>query len=518
MLGLYSLWARIAAESKWRMLATFVLAWNTPVAGWHAVDFGHSPGTANAAPIIQARGPILELRQHIRCAHVTSIDGLASSSSLEAGGNTEHKEAMDIVVKTLKTDISRILRKEPTWEIFGEDFTVIGPSGSKVESLRLNRLFVHLLRRLRKKQALKDKVQVELKPVSDLSKNLIVAEWQVQLGRGRCPVRFWRREAAFCIDAETVFHLNGINKVDYLKINKWLVNGWELRSWPEVDLSSSFAENMQKIEEWTQEIRTLSEMAPLPRDRQGVRIGRFWTRMLDVVLDKVVDRLLDRILFRVGKEDLDRVVDRVIDRVLDRASDRALDQVGAVPLLDQVWARRRASPRSLDGRDGLQADLPSILSREPNWEYIASDFKLIDQTDFSLNVGLPPTKILLYLARQLKRGIAGSPLNDQFAIDTEKTFRPGTDGVPEPVLIARWLLEISLDEEYAGLDIEKLREEYLPFFPKGYGFPITIAGIFVFTFNENREVNSMKVDSWYINGQELRLKSDFPFLEVRQVY
>lgn len=510
-------------------LAMHLLASKTPEAGFQVLGSG-----CNLAMMHLVRSPA-GVPSVVPClTDVTTA--LPERADVPMG--SEMNEKLDRVLQVLAADIPEILHKDLTWEIFAEDFKVLDQTGGQVEGLEASMLFTKLLRRMNRKFAVNDDIRVHF---SVSPSGLLVSQWQVLFSTRRPRLLFWRKEASVCIDmdVEAVFHLNEKQEVDYMKLNKWLVNGQELKSWPTVKVLDKPSRNRAKMERWAQEIRRLGSVdssqdgcvVAYPSDEKRFSVDgvsrskpifsrrlRFLDRLLDVVLERIVDRLLDRIFDRVGQEDLDRVVDRVLDRVLDRASDRVLEPVWSQTGWILPQARRKAG--LFDARDGLQADLPAILSREPNWEYVAGDFKLIDQTGFTVQIGLTPTKALLYLLRQLHNGLTGTPLRDKLLVQTEKTFEPGPDGAPEPVLMAQWTLEIELNKESQGLDIstlEELRSVYLPFIPQDYGLPILVAGKFMFNFNKDRELDSMKVDSWSINGNELMLNNEFPFLSVRKV-
>jgi len=166
-----------------------------------------------------------------------------------SGGNLELQEVVD----TLMTDVPNILQQEPHCELFAEDFKVIDQTGAQLKGLENTKMLFQLLRRVCDHFNAKDNNEVRFidgrglfGPVDPF----LVARYKVQLSS--VPSR--KMSASIDVEAETVFHLNDQNKVDYMRVDKWLVNGHELKLWPKVKLSDSAAENLEKIQEWAWDI------------------------------------------------------------------------------------------------------------------------------------------------------------------------------------------------------------------------------------------------------------------------
>jgi len=148
---------------------------------------------------------------------------------------------------------------------------------------------------------------------------------------------------------------------------------------------------------------------------------------------------------------------------------------------------------------GLETDIPDILLLEPNWEYFAKDFKLIDQVGQTVE-GLGPSKELLSLLREFHNKLTATPLKDDFKVQTEATFERSPDGDFEPVLMAQWRIEIYAPVDFSIQSLQNLKDAL----PKNHRFPLIVSGMSTFRFNPNGKVKSMKIDSWSLNGNELR--------------
>jgi hypothetical protein len=88
----------------------------------------------------------------------------------------------------------------------------------------------------------------------------VEARWKVHLSAGLPDVRFsspllwYALGEDIVIEMETAFHLNGENRLDYVRIDNWLINGRPFKQWPEVNLSGDVSTNLKKIKNWVEDI------------------------------------------------------------------------------------------------------------------------------------------------------------------------------------------------------------------------------------------------------------------------
>lgn len=175
------------------------------------------------------------------------------------------------VMTAMKYDFPQILRKEPVWDFFSEDFKVIDQSGAKLEGLSSNKLLWKLLHRTHTRFAMKDDIKVNCVMDSCSAEgSSFDARCKVQFGSLKPPLLrglfFLPKESPIDIEADMVLHLNGKNQADSVRIEKWLVNGQKLKSWPEVHVSGDLSTNLRHIKQWAKDIKKSSR--ELQRFRQ----------------------------------------------------------------------------------------------------------------------------------------------------------------------------------------------------------------------------------------------------------
>jgi len=94
----------------------------------------------------------------------------------------------DKMLDRLKSDITRIFRREPNWDRFAEDFRLIEPSGDVVQGLGPIKLTLGLIRKFRNRVAIKENVDVQFVYSGDRIfsgprvKKVVEARWKVKLG------------------------------------------------------------------------------------------------------------------------------------------------------------------------------------------------------------------------------------------------------------------------------------------------------------------------------------------------
>lgn len=174
---------------------------------------------------------------------------------LRGGEQIRKEELLDLekVVDTLKTDIPQIFRKRPHWEIFAEDFKVIDQTGVKLEGLESHKQLLQLLRKMHSRFITKDDIRVHF-AYDERGLRIdpfLVARWKFQLGGEKVPfLDFSYKDSPVEIEGEAIFHLNGMNYIDYVMIGAQFVNGLPFQAWPDLKLSDGAAENLKKVKAW----------------------------------------------------------------------------------------------------------------------------------------------------------------------------------------------------------------------------------------------------------------------------
>jgi putative Ca2+/H+ antiporter (TMEM165/GDT1 family) len=155
-----------------------------------------------------------QLEQPVRHGDV-SMDAAVSSKKGEIKLRDVALNSAE-VMDALQADIPNILEREPTWEVFSEDFTMIDQTGAKVQGLGPNKLMMKMLRQFRETFASKSDVKFDLSRAF----GSIAGEIKMKLNG----MRFGKTDPLVDIDAEAVLHLNDRNKVDRMEISKWHVS------------------------------------------------------------------------------------------------------------------------------------------------------------------------------------------------------------------------------------------------------------------------------------------------------
>jgi hypothetical protein len=176
----------------------------------------------------------------------------------------------DKVVTVLQSNVINFLQKarSPNWRIFSDELKLIDQFGSGMMGLKpIKRLF-GLFSGLSGRLVAKD-LQVhflepqrfhswwengkEIESYDEPLENFLVAKWKVRLSRKSW---FGARDDTIPVDieAETSFRLDEDNRVERVRIEKWLMNGQAVQSWPEIKLTDWRNKNVLKILEWIADI------------------------------------------------------------------------------------------------------------------------------------------------------------------------------------------------------------------------------------------------------------------------
>lgn len=443
----------------------------------------HCEEDCNTVPPDDIAGHLCEsiqwrcFRKRTRCLSVCMIDVLEDDGTL-------HEKLLEFqeVADTLKADVPQLLEKEPNWDIFATDFKMIDQTGAKLEGLDVNKNLLKLFRRMYKKYV-SEEDDLELKFIDERDEPpaFIVAQWKVRVGSQERPFfDFFLRDNPVEIEVETVFHLNDQGRIDSARIDKWLANGHyfpvKMQLWPEVLLTDDRIASIKKIKEWERSIQVLKPLRPSAVDSIRGAVPSRREVLLQVAAQVVVQAGL---LLFLGK----KVVEDGLDGV---AGDQEADAVR-----------------------NLQALIPDILVKEPDWANFAEDFKMVDQTGVTV-FGLGPNKFFLQLLREVHSQLAFTPLKDDYRVQTEIASEVRPDGTREPVVTSRWMINIDTRRRPpiisdARWNLETSLEARALDLLQGWSFPLSVSGNATFRFNQERKVSCVSIDSWTVNGQELKL-------------
>lgn len=166
----------------------------------------------------------------------------------------------------LKSDMTRVFRREPDWDRFAEDFRLIEPSGDVVQGLGPIKMTLALVRKFRNRVAIKENVDVQFFYSGErvikgpLVKKVVEARWKIKLG-----LELLNAPSDSVIDAETTIHFNSNNRVDYIKVNKWVVSGdllapiQPLQSWTGMKESDERALYLKRMRVWATGLKAMNE-------------------------------------------------------------------------------------------------------------------------------------------------------------------------------------------------------------------------------------------------------------------
>jgi len=252
---------RLAAPTAMSVLAHLLTTFD-PASGWQIFNAGHQRNVA------------------------TVIASNSCSRSRQSLLVTQDVLDLQRVVETLKSDMPDLLRREPTWEILAEEgFKVVDKTGTGLDGLGPTKLLLKLFRRMCEVFEVKDNINVDFVS-GDQSLDVdpfVTARWKVQLGSQKASLfKSFNAELLdpLDIEADTVFHLNDKRQVDYMQINKWLVNGQQFELFPRVQLSEDPAENFKMLRQWATSIKALQpelsssgDDGPLSGDRRKVLLA-----------------------------------------------------------------------------------------------------------------------------------------------------------------------------------------------------------------------------------------------------
>lgn len=211
---------------------------------------------------------------------VSPYSGPTLKKDFESMRTDRRKRRLAKKAKKLLKDgfLDLLLRnKELRWKMFSEDFKLIDQAGAKLEGIGINKILINLLRRIRKRlkveviqvhfvqRHLSHSLYIDGELKEDLNEPFdpyLVVLWEVQLRSKDVP--FGYKDIPIEIDAEMVFHFNHENKVDFMQIDRWLVNNQQFIAWPDIRLFDSPSRNLMKIEEW---VLGIKELQPLDRSK-----------------------------------------------------------------------------------------------------------------------------------------------------------------------------------------------------------------------------------------------------------
>lgn len=168
-------------------------------------------------------------------------------------------------------------------------------------------------------------------------------------------------------------------------------------------------------------------------------------------------------------------------------------------LPDSIKAKMdtKASTGAAKTLQDVEASMPDILARDPNWDLFAKDFTFTDQAGVNVK-GLGPTKIMLKVLQEFHDRLVNTMgMKNNFKVETEKTSVTDLDGVIRSGLIAKWTFEI--EKDLASKSI--MKNVNIPFVPEDGGLPLTVSGTSTLLMNGDGKVESMTIDAMSMNKE-----------------
>jgi len=402
--------------------------------------------------------------------------------AIEGANRTEEQLLVEDVIENLRADLPKVLREELRWDNFADDLKVIDQTGAALEGKVPIKFLLKLLRRASRRRLKENSFEANVDvyfggqdPFLDIVDDILRAvRWKIALGREKRPGwQILRKDEGVVVEIETVFHFNERLQVDWVRIDGFLINSQsfpiQLKLWPDLKKSDSLRSELRKVKQWYEGNRKL---IPLKLDTKETLQAIAPTRR-----EFLTGLAIQTGVLVVGKGEIERA---------------------------------KKFGRSKDAIESLADTIPDILVQEPDWEYFADDFTLVDQLGVSLK-GLGPNKKLLKLLRNLRDYLLLTPLRANFEAEIEKPIVEFPDGSEQRVVIADWTLTIDLVSRIPYNIVSTLESQALTKL-RISTFPFLVMGTSCFQFDEEGRVKVMKIDRWAINGKKVELPlTQFPF-------
>lgn len=270
------------ASDRLKRSASQILEKTDHAAAWKVTGSIAKPGTGVSSPRTSSHRAEASMQLDGSSVAKAPSDVPAKKKGKDVLELLDQTLDLEEVVQTLKADIPNLLREDPDWDIYAMDFHVRG----SVEGLAVLQLLAKLLQRQGKQLVVKDEVQVNF--VDGREKEVpfdpfVNAFWKIRLERPfnqfekflriftRPVSRYYRNSTQFTIEAETMFHLNKANQVDYVQIQKLVVDGRKLISWPAANVYEEPSAILQKLTTWVRDdVERLEPLSRMQRWAQGI--------------------------------------------------------------------------------------------------------------------------------------------------------------------------------------------------------------------------------------------------------
>lgn len=140
----------------------------------------------------------------------------------------------------------------------------------------------------------------------------------------------------------------------------------------------------------------------------------------------------------------------------------------------------------LNVMDTLSAEVPKLLSEEPNWDMFAKDFKVTDGSGVEVS-GLDANKLLLQLLRRMREEFKEFVVDDEIQIvERQHEDGQGASHKFDPFLVARGIVELRL-----------------PLGPRK--LPVDIEAETVFHIDDKHQVDYVHIEKLFLNGRQIKL-------------
>jgi len=212
-------------------------------------------------------------------AQVYGFDDNENRKKVEQAENSDYER----VVGILKNDIPKLLERDPHWQIFSDNFKVIDQKGVELKGLSTSKRLLMFLRRLYSKYGTRQSITInyitDREDLEDPFESFLVARWKIQLSRisGRPWVPSWmpflgQKDIPVDIEAVTAFHVNEVNLIDYVQVEKWKFAGRQIQLWPNIELCGNPEGQELKFRKWA---KSTTRIQPLSLTAQELRAQKF---------------------------------------------------------------------------------------------------------------------------------------------------------------------------------------------------------------------------------------------------
>lgn len=456
------------------------------------------------------------------------------------------QENMARNIDALKADISSILRKEPRWGLFTDDFQVYDRRNFRkalglfdtptLSGLRKTMVLLKKLRWIAERFAVKEDIQFDFIDGETYMEEIVPkrsfkVRWRIEV-RGEGATGFVIEPIDF--DLRTVFHLTDTNRIDFVRIDKFTANGQVVRDWPQLIDTDDFDEdkkfkdeaNMKKMRAWTAVFREeKAKMEKVQQERQAAEAEVKKTEERNAAITKKEEeRRTAEAIAEAGRraaeaaqmakeielglreakkqaeeeekaeeedEELEEDEEEYDDDDEDDDEEEEDEQEAAGALPAKNFMREPTEGALYS----LKADISKIMRREPNWEAFDKNVQVVYQTGDRLSGRLRGQVSAMAWFRLLR--LVATRFDAKENIEADMNFADLT----RPLFPKRCFV-VRCDISLAGV-------RQFGIWPK----PVDISTEAFVQLNDKKQVALIRFSKWIVNGQEVQSLPDVKLSE-----